>query len=66
MSSRNSASSQGKEAELSERGVAARDVLERIELRAPTSGVIHQLAAHTLGGVIRPGDAIMEIVPDFG
>ncbi|SHL53241.1 HlyD family secretion protein [Bradyrhizobium lablabi] len=55
---------QGKEAELSERGVAARDVLERIELRAPTSGVIHQLAAHTLGGVIRAGDAIMEIVPD--
>jgi HlyD family secretion protein len=56
--------SQGKEAELSERGVAAKDVLERIELRAPTSGVIHQLAAHTLGGVIRAGDAIMEIVPD--
>jgi len=56
--------SQGKEAELSERGVAARDVLERIELHAPTSGVIHQLAAHTLGGVIRPGDTIMEIVPD--
>jgi HlyD family secretion protein len=56
--------SQGKEAELSERGIAAKDVLERIELRAPTSGVIHQLAAHTLGGVIRAGDAIMEIVPD--
>jgi HlyD family secretion protein len=55
---------QGKEAELSERSVAARDVLERIELRAPTSGVIHQLAAHTIGGVIRAGDAIMEIVPD--
>jgi HlyD family secretion protein len=55
---------QGKEAELTERGVAARDVLERIELRAPTSGVIHQLAAHTIGGVIRAGDAIMEIVPN--
>ena len=55
---------QGKEAELSERAVAARDVLERIELRAPTSGVVHQLAAHTLGGVIRAGDAVMEIVPD--
>jgi HlyD family secretion protein len=55
---------QGKEAELVERGVAARDVLERIEMRAPTSGVIHQLSAHTIGGVIRPGEAIMEIVPD--
>jgi HlyD family secretion protein len=55
---------QGKEAELSERAVAARDVLERIEMRAPTSGVIHQLAAHTIGGVIRAGDTIMEVVPD--
>jgi len=55
---------QGKEAELTERGVAAKDVLDRIELRAPTSGVIHQLAAHTIGGVIRAGDAIMEVVPD--
>jgi HlyD family secretion protein len=55
---------QGKEAELVERGVAARDLLDRIEIRAPTSGVIHQLSAHTIGGVIRPGDVIMEIVPD--
>jgi HlyD family secretion protein len=55
---------QGKESELVERGVSARDVLDRIEMRAPTSGVIHQLSAHTIGGVIRPGDAIMEIVPD--
>ena len=55
---------QGKEAELSERSVAARDVLDRIEMRAPTSGVIHQLNAHTIGGVIRAGDAVMEVVPD--
>jgi HlyD family secretion protein len=55
---------QGKEAELAERAVAARDLLDRIEIRAPTSGLVHQLAAHTIGGVIRPGDAIMEIVPD--
>lgn len=55
---------QGKEAELSERSVAARDVLDRIEMRAPASGVIHQLTAHTIGGVIRAGDAVMEVVPD--
>jgi HlyD family secretion protein len=55
---------QGKEAELSERSVAARDVLERIEMRSPASGVIHQLNAHTIGGVIRAGDAVMEVVPD--
>jgi HlyD family secretion protein len=55
---------QGKEAELVERGVAARDLLDRIEIRAPTSGVIHQLAAHTIGGVVKAGETIMEIVPD--
>lgn len=55
---------QGKEAELVERGISARDLLDRIELRAPTSGVVHQLTAHTVGGVIKAGDPIMEIVPD--
>jgi HlyD family secretion protein len=55
---------QGKEAELVERGVAARDLLDRIEIHAPTSGVIHQLSVHTIGGVIRAGDTIMEVVPD--
>jgi HlyD family secretion protein len=55
---------QGKEAELVERSVAARDLLDRIEIRSPTSGVIHQLAAHTIGGVVKAGDSIMEIVPD--
>jgi HlyD family secretion protein len=54
----------GKEAELVERGVAARDLLDRIELRAPTSGLVHQLKVHTIGGVIRGGDTVMEVVPD--
>ena len=55
---------QAKEAELVERGVAARDQLDRIEIRAPTSGIIHQLNAHTIGGVVKAGDTVMEIVPD--
>jgi HlyD family secretion protein len=55
---------QDKETELAERRVAAQDLLNRIELRAPTSGVVHQLAVHTIGGVITAGEVIMEIVPD--
>jgi HlyD family secretion protein len=54
----------GKVAELVERSVAARDLLDRIELRAPVSGLIHQLNVHTVGGVIRAGDTVMEVVPD--
>jgi HlyD family secretion protein len=56
--------SQDKEAELIEKHVAAKDQLDRVDIRAPTSGIIHQLAVHTIGGVIRPGDVVMEIVPD--
>ncbi|HZR77441.1 HlyD family type I secretion periplasmic adaptor subunit [Bradyrhizobium sp.] len=57
--------SQAKEAEFVERSTAARDVLDRIEIRAPASGVIQQLSVHSIGGVIRAGDTIMEIVPDL-
>ncbi len=54
---------QDKEAELRERNVSAKDQLQRTEIRAPTSGIVQQLAIHTMGGVVRPGDVIMEIVP---
>ena len=43
---------QAKEGELIEKYTAARDQLDRIEVRAPNSGAVHQLAEHTLGGVI--------------
>jgi HlyD family secretion protein len=56
--------SQDKKSELTERSVAAQDQMNRIDLRAPTSGVVHQLAIHTIGGVIGPAEVIMEIVPD--
>jgi HlyD family secretion protein len=54
---------QGKIAELRERVTAAEDQLKRIELRAPQSGVVHQLSVHTVGGVIGNGETIMQIVP---
>jgi HlyD family type I secretion membrane fusion protein len=42
----------------------AADVLNRTEVRAPRSGRIVNLKVHTIGAVIRPGDTLMEIVPD--
>lgn len=54
---------QGKEAELVERRVAAEDQLKRVEIRAPSSGYVHQLAVHTVGGVISPAEPAMLIVP---
>lgn len=54
---------QAKEAELNERRIAAEDQLKRIDIRAPQSGVVHQLGVHTVGGVINGGEPIMLIVP---
>jgi HlyD family secretion protein len=54
---------QGKLAELRERRVAADDQLKRVVIRAPASGMVFQLAHHTLGGVIDKGEPIMQIVP---
>jgi HlyD family secretion protein len=50
--------------ELAERKTAAVDQLNRIDIRAPQSGRVHELSVHTVGGVIAPGEQIMLIVPD--
>jgi HlyD family secretion protein len=50
--------------ELAERKTAAVDQLNRVDIRAPQNGRVHQLSVHTVGGVISPGEQIMLIVPD--
>lgn len=47
-----------------ERKVAAEDQLKRIDIRAPQDGTVFESTAHTVGGVIAPGDTIMQIVPE--
>lgn len=53
----------GRISELVERKITAEDQMKRIDLRAPLDGTVHQLAVHTIGGVIAPGDVVMSIVP---
>ena len=55
---------QARYAEYVERKVAADDQLKRIDIRAPIDGVVHQLAVHTVGGVIQAGEQLMLIVPE--
>lgn len=50
---------------LAEKKVAALDQLQRVEIRAPQDGLVHQLAVHTQGGVIAAGEQLMLIVPDM-
>ncbi|VVT08505.1 HlyD family type I secretion periplasmic adaptor subunit [Rhizobium sp. EC-SD404] len=51
-------------AELHEREIAAVDRLSRTELRAPASGLVYDLAVHTVGGVIGSGETILSLVPE--
>jgi len=55
---------QAKSAEFAERKIAAEDQLKRIDIRAPQDGVVHQLAVHTVGGVISASESLMLIVPE--
>ena len=46
-----------------EKLVADSDQVERREVRAPMDGVVKRVLIKTIGGVIEPGGALMEIVP---
>ena len=48
---------------LEERLVAAEDVLGRTEVRAPTAGVVMGMRMHTTGGVVAPGQELLQVVP---
>lgn len=50
-------------AETEQRLAASRDVLARTLIRAPTAGTVVELRFHTPGGVIRPGEPVLDIVP---
>lgn len=49
--------------ELQQRLLALQHRFERATVRSPETGYIYDLAAHTIGGVISPGQVIMSIVP---
>ena len=55
---------EGKVAELKERKLAAASRLERMVIKSPITGDVYQLAVHTVGGVIGPGELLMLIVPE--
>lgn len=46
-----------------ERMQAANYVLAQTELRSPVTGTVTDLKAHTEGGVVTPGEVLLEIVP---
>lgn len=49
--------------ELQEQREEAANVLERTAIKAPQDGIVTDLRVHTLGGVINPGEALLDLVP---
>jgi adhesin transport system membrane fusion protein len=40
-----------------------KEQLDRVELKAPMAGIVKNVRITTLGGVIKPGEEVMQIVP---
>lgn len=39
-------------------------IIDRAAIRAPSSGVVHKMEVFTIGGVIKPSQELMQIVPE--
>ena len=55
------------ETELSELGERLRkfeDTLDRTTIRAPVAGTVKEMAVATVGGVLKPGETVLTIVPE--
>jgi len=50
-------------AQLAEQLTGRNDKVARRELRAPMDGVVNRLLINTVGGVVKAGETIMEVVP---
>ena len=50
--------------DLREKLAVAQDVLRRIDVTAPVSGTVQNLKVFTIGQVVRPGEALLDIVPE--
>lgn len=49
---------------LGERLNAQQDTFDRLVLRAPVDGTVVGMTTHTIGGVVKPGERLMDIVPE--
>lgn len=54
---------QSKLKDIRERVTALGDVVERTVIRAPVDGIVNGMKVHTLGAVIGPGTALLDVVP---
>ncbi len=54
---------QTRENELRQRAVGLQETLDRLDLRAPVSGIVYELQVHAVRSVVRPAEPVLYIVP---
>jgi membrane fusion protein, epimerase transport system len=59
------AKTQGAVYDLREKISAIEDTVRRTAIIAPVAGIVIGMSTHTVGGVIRSGEPILDIVPEF-
>lgn len=52
--------------ELEEQLLSREDILKRVVIRSPATGIIVKLSKNTVGSVLRPGEVVLEILPTSG
>lgn len=57
---------EGRLAKLKQQRLALEDQIAHLDIRAPVDGIVHQLATHTIGGFLSPGETAMNLVPTSG
>jgi HlyD family type I secretion membrane fusion protein len=57
---------QTQSADLRQRFAVAQDAAQRVSITAPVDGVAQNLKVFTVGGVVRPGEPLVDVAPDRG
>jgi HlyD family type I secretion membrane fusion protein len=57
---------QTQSADLRQRFAVAQDAARRVSITAPVDGVAQNLKVFTVGGVVRPGEPMVDVAPDRG
>jgi len=45
---------------------ATQKQLSRVSIKSPSAGIVHELSLFTIGGVVQPGQVIMQVIPQTG
>lgn len=53
-------------ADIRQKYTVAQDAVRRVNIVAPMTGVVQNLKMFTVGGVVRPGEPLVDIAPDKG